>query len=102
MGYFKYIIKNAVDMQQIGGSYEYNAFARVLLKTMNETYSQLKSKVPFEITSRYLAAYFETYGKDCKYYFGKAVTDTTTICAEYSFDDINAVQKVLAATYYGG
>jgi hypothetical protein len=39
---------------------------------MNETYSLLKTKVPFEVTSRYLAAYFEKYDKDCEFYLNKA------------------------------
>lgn len=36
-----------------------NTFARILLKTMTNTYDNLRYEVPFEITSRYLTANIE-------------------------------------------
>lgn len=72
---------------------------------MNETYFQLETLVPFEITSRYLAAFFEVNSKKCSDYVNLAVTDITrqdAICTTFDFSKLDDVKTFLAATYYGG
>ncbi len=62
-------------------------------------------KLPFEVTSRYLAAYFEVNNKKCSDYIDLAVTDVdkrNTICTEFDFSNLDNVKVFLGATYYGG
>ena len=61
--------------------------------------------MPFEITSRYLTAYFEVNTKTCHTYIDFAVADPTkanTICDSYDLSNLDDVKTFLAATYYGG
>ena len=39
-----------------------------MIKTMTDTYSLLKQKLPLELTVRYLTAYFEVNHKKCNGY----------------------------------
>lgn len=59
MGYFDMIVREQVLLSDMNGSYEQSSFARLMLKAMNDSFSVLQNQVPFEITSRYLAAYIE-------------------------------------------
>lgn len=42
MGYFKYVIKSGIEFTDLGGTYDQNAYARLLLKTMKNTYQILQ------------------------------------------------------------
>lgn len=59
MNYFKYIIIKSMHYEDYSGDYEMNTFARILLKVMGNTYDFLYENVPFELTSRYMAAEIE-------------------------------------------
>lgn len=49
----------------------------MMLKTLNSTYNTLAYNVPFELTSRYLAAYNDVNKKQCTDYSAIAApTDT--------------------------
>jgi hypothetical protein len=75
----------------------------MMLKTMNDSYSVIKQFVPFEVTSRYLAAYFNVAGLDCTKVVGLAVTDPTkltSICGIFTFSSLDNVQSFLQPLYY--
>ena len=57
MGYFDMIMKEQILLSDIGGSYEQSVFSKLIIKTMNDSYSVIQQQVPFEVTTRYLAAY---------------------------------------------
>lgn len=85
------------------GTYEETAFAKLIVKTLNDSYSQLKSKVPFELTSRYIAASMQLNNKDCKYYIGPVVdndTITNQICSSFSFSNLQQLQIFIAPLFY--
>ena len=67
----------------------------MMLKTMNDSYSVVKQFVPFEFTSRYLAAYFSVAGKDCTQVVSLAVTDPTKlalICGNFTFSSLDNIK----------
>jgi hypothetical protein len=46
----------------------------------------IQQKVPFELTSRYMAASIQVKSQDCKYFVSQAVTDQTrldAICTKF-------------------
>lgn len=65
MKYFKDIVAKFVEQSDVGGTYEINAFARLMLKTMTTSYNTLATMVPFELTSRYLTGYIEKNQLSC-------------------------------------
>lgn len=78
-------------------------FGRLILKALNDSYTILTSQVPFEITSRHLAAYIQIAGKDCNYYVSQAVTDApkvATICAAYPFTSLDKIKAMLRPLYF--
>ena len=73
--YLNYIIQGWLNYQEIDGSYEKNALAQLIAKSMSTSMKYLEDNVPFELTSRYLATYMSINKYDCDYYFKTIVTD---------------------------
>jgi hypothetical protein len=74
-GYFDMIVREQVLLSNMKGSYEQSAFARLMLKSLNDSYVTLRTQVPFEITARYLAAYMEVSNSTCTTYLTLAIPD---------------------------
>ena len=95
MGYFDMIMKEQILLSDIGGSYEQSVFSKLIIKTMNDSYSVIQQQVPFEVTTRYLAAYMEVASLDCNHYLSLAVTDpvkVTAICTNMTFSSLDDVK----------
>ena len=91
IGYFKYIMAGQLNFKDYNGTYEHNVFARLMLKAMKASTSVLTEQLPFDLTSRYMAAYFEVNEKSCLEYIQKAVTDIdkqALICKNMPFSDL--------------
>jgi hypothetical protein len=93
-GYLNYIIEGWLGYKEIDGSYEKNALAQLIAKSMSTSMKYLEDNVPFELTSRYLATYMSINKLDCDYYFKPIITDAgkrNEICAIYRFENIQSV-----------
>jgi hypothetical protein len=85
------------------GTYEQYSFAKLIVKTLNDSYSQIKAKVPFELTSRYMGAFMQINIKDCKFYVSPAIlndTITNQICTQFPFSDLQKLQVFIAPLFY--
>ena len=101
--YFNQIVKDQVEYQAYQGKYEETAFAKLIIKTLNSSFYQIEQKVPFELTSRYMAASMEIEKQDCSYFVSQAVTDPTrvqTICAANPFNVLQKLQPFVAPLFY--
>jgi hypothetical protein len=76
VAYFYYILKDQVNFQSYGGRYDQTAFAKLIIKTLSDSYNKIRDKVPFELVSRYSAAGIQVAGRDCKYYLSQASSDS--------------------------
>ena len=88
IGYFHQVTGDQVEYQGYHGKYEQTAFSKLIIKTLNDSYVNIQKKVPFELTSRYMAASMQLKSQDCKYFVSQAVTDQTkldTICTKFQF-----------------
>lgn len=102
-GYFDLIVNEQVLLADISGSYSQQAFSKLVLKAMNDSFSVIQKQVPFEVTSRYLAAFIEVAKHDCNFYISQAVEDpakVTTICGLYNFASLDDVKTFLHPMYF--
>lgn len=103
--YLIYLIENQLGFAAINGTYEQNAFAQLMIKSMNSSLTTLQTRVPFELYSRYLTTYIVKGAKSCTTYLSLAVTDparVTAICNIFDFTKLTDVKTFLAALYYKG
>ena len=79
-------------------------FGKLILKALNDSLAVISSHVPFELTSRYLAAYIKVNNLNCPYFVEQAVIDDAarvkTICDKYIFDSLDNVKLFLAPIYF--
>ncbi len=68
-----YLVDKQLSFQNIQGSYKENAFSQILLQAVNQSYSYLMDVAPFEINSRYMAAYVNDNTYTCQDYVLLAV-----------------------------
>jgi hypothetical protein len=62
IGYFHQVTGDQVEYQSYHGKYEQTAFSKLIIKTLNDSYASIQQKVPFELTSRYVAASIQLKG----------------------------------------
>lgn len=56
IGYFHQVTGDQVEYLGYNGKYEQTAFSKLIIKTLNDSYVNIQQRVPFELTSRYMAA----------------------------------------------
>lgn len=86
--YLNHIVNNWLGFQAIQGRYEYNALGQLFTKAMNMSRTELETKLPFELASRYIASYIQDNGVTCEDIFGSASYDTDWItqnCNTFDF-----------------
>lgn len=105
VAYFYFILQDQVNFQSYGGRYDQTAFAKLIIKTLSDSYNKIRDNVPFELLSRYSAAGIQVAGHDCKYYLNQASTDSKkvdTICAANAFNILAQLKPFLAPAYFTG
>lgn len=56
IGYFNQIVKDQIQYSALGGSYEQSAFAKLIVKALNNSFVDVQKNTLYELTSRYTAA----------------------------------------------
>ena len=100
-----YLVDKQLSFQNIQGSYKENAFSQILLQAVNQSYSYLMDVAPFEINSRYMAAYVNDNTYTCQDYVLLAVAldqqRADEICAPYPFTDLASIRFFTQPLFFG-
>lgn len=103
IGYFNQIVKDQIQYSAIGGTYEQSAFAKLIVKALNNSFMDVQMNTLYELTSRYVAAALQVNNQDCNYYISKAVTDparVTKICTDFNFRNLANLKNFINPFYY--